>query len=72
MKTITMMQLRKAPGEYAHLVSRHGESFLVTAQGKPVMKLMPVHDSTVVQPDGTIAGPKPLTLGLNLGGEYAQ
>jgi antitoxin (DNA-binding transcriptional repressor) of toxin-antitoxin stability system len=71
MKTITMMQLRKSPGEYAHLASRHGESFLVTAQGKPVFKIVPVAD-TVILSDGTIIGPKPLTMGLDLGGEYAQ
>lgn len=72
MKTITMMQLRKQPGEYAHLVSRHGESFLVTAQGKPVFKIVPVSDETVIRPDGTVVGPKPLTFRQDLGGEYAQ
>lgn len=72
MKTITMMQLRKQPGEYAHLVSRHGESFLVTAQGKPVFKIVPVNQDTVVKPDGTIVGPKPVTFREDLGGEYAH
>lgn len=70
MKTITMMQLRAQPGEYAHLVSRHGESFLVTAHGKPVFKIVPLNEDTVVHPDGTIDGPKPLTFRTNLGGEY--
>ena len=71
MKTITMMQLRKQPGEYAHLVSRHGESFLVTAGGKPVFKMIPVEENTVILPDGSFKGSKPLTFGLKLGGEYA-
>jgi len=61
MKTITMTQLRATPGEYAHLVSRHGESFLVTYLGKPVMKITPVEEDTVIMPSGEIIGPKPLT-----------
>jgi hypothetical protein len=70
MKTITMMQLRAAPGEYAFRVRADRESFLVTYQGKPCFKMVPVDDATVVHPDGKINGPKPLTMGLNLGGEY--
>lgn len=71
MKTITMMQFRKLPGEYAHLVSRHGESFLVTSQGKPVFKIVPVNDDvTVIHSDGRIDGPEPLTYRRQLGGEY--
>lgn len=77
MKTITMMQLRAQPGEYGHLVSRHGESFLVTAHGKPVFKIvpivedfLPVSDVTVIRPDGTVVGPKPLTFRENMGAEY--
>jgi antitoxin (DNA-binding transcriptional repressor) of toxin-antitoxin stability system len=70
-KTITMMQLRAAPGEYAFRVRADGESFLVTYQGKPCFKMVPVEDSTVVRPDGTFKGSKPLTMGLRLGDEYA-
>jgi antitoxin (DNA-binding transcriptional repressor) of toxin-antitoxin stability system len=70
MKTITMMQLRASPGEYAFRVRADGESFLVTYQGKPCFKMVPVEDVTVVRPDGSIKGPKPLTMGLDLGGEY--
>lgn len=70
MKTITMMDLRKSPGEYAHLVSRHGESFIVTSQGRPVFKMVPVEEMTIVHPDGTFSGPKPLTFREKLGGEY--
>jgi antitoxin (DNA-binding transcriptional repressor) of toxin-antitoxin stability system len=65
-----MMQLRQRPGEYAFRVRADGESFLVTYQGKPCFKMVPVEDVTVVRPDGTIKGPKPLTMGLDLGGEY--
>jgi antitoxin (DNA-binding transcriptional repressor) of toxin-antitoxin stability system len=71
MKTITMMELRSHPGEYAFRVRADGESFLVTYQGKPCFRMVPVDDMTIVRPDGTIKGPKPLTMGLDLGGEYA-
>lgn len=72
MKTITMMELRKSPGEYAFRVRADGESFLVTYQGKPCFKMVPVDDVTVIRPDGSIRGPKPITMGLDLGGEYAS
>ena len=62
MKTITMMDLRKRPGEYAHEVYKHGESFLVTNQGRPVFKMVQVEDTTVIRPDGSFSGPKPLVL----------
>jgi prevent-host-death family protein len=67
-----MMQLRQHPGEYVFRVRADGESFLVTYQGKPCFKMVPVEDTTVVRPDGTFKGPKPLTMGLDLGGEYAE
>jgi antitoxin (DNA-binding transcriptional repressor) of toxin-antitoxin stability system len=70
MKTITMTQLRTTPGEYAFRVRADGESFLVTYQGKPSFKMVPVEDSTIVRPDGTFKGPKPITMGLRLGDEY--
>lgn len=70
MKTITMTQLRAAPGEYAFRVRMDGESFLVTYQGKPCFKMVPVDETTIILSDGKIKGPKPLTLGLKLGGEY--
>ena len=72
MKTITMMQLRQSPGEYAFRVRADGESFLVTYQGKPCFKMVPVEDVTIVRPDGTFKGPKPLTMGLKLGDEYGS
>lgn len=61
MKTITMMQLRASPGEYAFRVRADGESFLVTYQGKPCFKMVPIDDTTIVRPDGSFKGPKPLT-----------
>jgi antitoxin (DNA-binding transcriptional repressor) of toxin-antitoxin stability system len=72
MKTITMMELRSHPGEYAFRVRADGETFLVTYMGKPCFKMVPVEDVTLVRPDGTCKGPKPLTMGLKLGGEYAD
>lgn len=71
MRTITMMQLRAAPGEYAFRVRADGESFLVTYQGKPCFKMVPIEDVTIIRSDGSIKGPKPLTFRSNLGGEYA-
>jgi antitoxin (DNA-binding transcriptional repressor) of toxin-antitoxin stability system len=72
MKTITMMQLRASPGEYAFRVRADGESFLVTYQGKPCFKMVPIESTTVIRPDGTFKGPKPLTMGLKLGDEYGN
>ena len=72
MKTITMMQLRKSPGEFSHLVSRHGETFLVTSGGKPVFKLVPVTEVTTIHTNGSVTRPKPLTFREDLGSEYAK
>jgi antitoxin (DNA-binding transcriptional repressor) of toxin-antitoxin stability system len=72
MKTITMMQLRASPGEYAFRVRVDGESFLVTYQGKPCFQMVPVEGTTIIRPDGTIKGPKPVTFHTDLGGEYAN
>ncbi len=65
-----MMQLRASPGEYAFRVRADGESFLVTYQGKPCFKMVPIEDVTILRPDGSIKGPKPLTFRENLGSEY--
>jgi antitoxin (DNA-binding transcriptional repressor) of toxin-antitoxin stability system len=56
-RTITMMELRKHPGKYAHLVSEHGEEIVVTYQGKPRFKMVHVSDTMVIHPDGTFDGP---------------
>ena len=66
--TITVTQLRKQPGEYLNAVSRSGEAFLITSSGKPVARLVPVDESSVILPDGSCRGPYPLTMGQNLGG----
>ncbi len=65
-----MMQLRSSPGEYAFRVRADGESFIVTYQGKPCFKMVPIDDTIVVKPDGLVKGPKPLTFGRNLGDFY--
>jgi antitoxin (DNA-binding transcriptional repressor) of toxin-antitoxin stability system len=78
--TVTMMELRSNPGEILDRVSR-GLEVHVTKQGKWVatMKAPSLADSEgtddtiVIKPDGTIeGGRRPLTFGLDLGGEYAQ
>jgi prevent-host-death family protein len=68
MKTITMTEFRREPGERIREVYREGKSFLVTKAGKPVAQLVPV--DTIIEANGTIRGERPLTLGLNLGGYY--
>ena len=70
-ETITMTQLRSAPGEYAHRAYKHGESFIVTNQGRPVFKIVPIEDTTIIRSDGTFTGPKPLTFREKLGDECA-
>ena len=57
--TVTMMELRQEPGEVIDRVSR-GATVKVTKAGKLV---------AVIKPP---ASEKPLTFGLNLGGEYAN
>jgi len=68
MKTLTMSEFRREPGERIRDVYRGGRSFLITKAGKPVAHLVPV--DTVIEADGTIRGERPVTLGLNLGGYY--
>lgn len=74
--TVTMMELRQQPGEIMDRVAR-GLTVYVTKSGRPVAKLVPfshTEDETiVVRRDGsTVDGRKPLTFGLDLGGEYAE
>jgi len=59
MKTITMMQLRKSPGEYAHLVYKHGESFLVTNQGRPIFQMVPVKSKPTIAELETLLAEEP-------------
>lgn len=72
MRTITMTQFRASPGEFAFRVRADGETILVTYQGKPRFKMVPVDEDTQILMDGTIKGPKPLTMGLKLGDEYGH
>jgi prevent-host-death family protein len=65
MKTITMTELRQEPGERIRDVQKEGKSFLVTKAGKLAAKLVPVDDTTIIESDGTIRGPKPLTFRLS-------
>ena len=62
MKQITMTQFRKEPGVFINEVSRHGQSFELTNNGKPVARLVPVEDVTTIESDGAIKGPRPLTM----------
>lgn len=42
MRTITMLELRKEPGELIRAVARHGESFTITKSARPVARLVPI------------------------------
>lgn len=66
MKTLTMTEFRKEPGERIIDVIRNRESFLLTKAGKPVAVLCPVEDwsgTAVVERDGKVNGPLPVTAG---------
>lgn len=74
--TVTMMELRSNPGEILDRVSR-GLTVRITRQGKWIATMRPPalaardDDTIAVRPDGTTEdGRKPLTFGLDLGGEY--
>lgn len=76
--SVTMMELRSNPGEILDRVSR-GLEVHVTKQGKWVATIkapslaLSDSDTIVVRPNGTTeCGRKPLTFGLDLGGEYAN
>ena len=65
-----MQEFRKGPGEYMRDVSRNGLSFLLTRNGKPVAKLIPVDDMLILGRDNETDARIPLTKGLNLGDSY--
>ncbi len=76
--TITMMELRSNPGEILDRVSR-GLTVRVTKSGKWIATMRSpsladpedTDDTIIIRPDGTVqSGRKPLTFGLDLGGEY--
>jgi prevent-host-death family protein len=66
LKIITMTEFRAEPGEYVRATQRHGRSFLITKAGKPVARLLPPSDTTVIEHDGTIRGEMPLTFRRHL------
>ena len=70
MKTITMTEWRNEPGERITDIRRDGTSFLITKGGKPVARLVPVDDETVIERDGRIRGEIPLTRRRALGNGY--
>ena len=66
-QTVDMMGLRNAPGEAIEFV-KHGGTIKIEKSGKPVGSLIP--PPTVIHPDGSFDGEKPLTMGVDLGSGY--
>lgn len=67
--SISMMELRSAPGDVIDRVS-HGMTVDIEKSGKPVASLVPANcdgDSTVIHSNGNIFGPIPLTFRRNMG-----
>lgn len=68
MKTLTMTEFRTSPGERLIDVLRDGEQFLLTKAGRPAAVLVPIRDAdvtTVIERDGTVKGPMPLTFRMD-------
>lgn len=67
--TVTMMEFRQQPGEVLEF-ARYGGEVTITKNGRAVALLVPA--PTVINKDGSYSGRKPLTMGLDLGGEYRR
>lgn len=70
MKKVTMSEFRREPGEHLIDVRRGEEGLLLTKGGKPIARVLPVSDLTVIGSDGKIHGEPPLTMGLKLDTSY--
>lgn len=54
------MQLRAEPGEYFHLVYKHGETIIITKAGRKIAQICPI-DFTKIDEKGKVHGELPLT-----------
>jgi len=70
---ITMMQLREQPGEVLRAVEHDGRTITVTKSGREIAKIVPLDGVTKINSDGSWSGPRPITMGRNLGtGGYGE
>lgn len=61
--TVSMMELRETPGDIIDRVA-HGATVHIEKNGKHVATIVPVE--TVIHPDGTWTGKRPLMMGIDL------
>ena len=58
---VTMMELRKQPGEYIyHQVYKHGQTVIITHSGKEIAQICPL-ENTIIDKKGKVHGQTPLT-----------